>query len=111
MPNNNTSSWVGVGISALLLLGGSVAAYVDVKSDIAIVETKVDGVRESGKELDKYDAYLQRQVDANKNEIIKGETKQEGYEKNQERLERTMDAVLIELKKMNENIVKLQADK
>lgn len=109
MSNSTAPAWVGAAVSGLLLMGGAVAAYVDVKSDIAVVETKLDEAKESKKELDDYDAILQRQVDDNRRGLIKTEAKQESIAKNQERFERTMEEMLKEMKKLNENVLLLGA--
>ena len=103
--SNNSVQWVGAGLTALVLLGGGIAAYVDVKSDIAVVETKLDQNKEDKAELDKYDSYLQKQVDSHGDRLLKTEAKQEGIEKTQDRLERTMDEILKEMRSMNDNII------
>lgn len=102
---NNAVQWVGAGLTSLVVIGGSIAAYVDVKSDIAVVETKLDQNKEDKKELDKYDSYLQKQLDEHGDRLLKTEAKQEGIEKTQDRLERTMDEILKEMRAMNDNII------
>jgi predicted nuclease with TOPRIM domain len=102
---NSAVQWVGVGLTSLVVIGGSIAAYVDVKSDIAVVETKLDQNKEDKKELDKYDSYLQKQLDEHGDRLLKTEAKQEGIEKTQDRLERTMDEILKEMRTMNDNII------
>ena len=109
MSNSTAPSWIGAAVSALLLLGGSIAAYVDIKSDIAILETKLGEAKESSKELDDYDAVLQRQVDDNRKGLIELDAKQGGITKDQERFERTLEEMLKEMKKLNENIILLGA--
>jgi len=99
---------VGLLLTSLLVCGGGVAAYVDVKSDIAVVETKLDAARDNKKELSNYDSSLQRQVDNNRESIVKTEARQEGIEKTQNRLERTMDEILKEMKLMNDNLIRLE---
>lgn len=88
---------VGLLLTSLLVCGGGVAAYVDVKSDIAVVETKLDAAKDT-----------QRQVDSNRESIVKTEARQEGIEKTQNRLERTMDEILKEMKLMNDNLIRLE---
>lgn len=88
---------VGLLLTSLLVCGGGVAAYVDVKSDIAVVETKVDAAQDT-----------KRQVDKNRESIVKTEARQEGIEKTQNRLERTMDEILKEMKLMNDNLIRLE---
>jgi uncharacterized protein (DUF3084 family) len=88
---------VGLLLTSLLVCGGGVAAYVDVKSDIAVVETKIDAAQDT-----------KRQVDKNRESIVKTEARQEGIEKTQNRLERTMDEILKEMKLMNDNLIRLE---
>lgn len=88
---------VGLLLTSLLVCGGGVAAYVDVKSDIAVVETKLDAAQDT-----------KRQVDKNRESIVKTEARQEGIEKTQNRLERTMDEILKEMKLMNDNLIRLE---
>lgn len=98
----------GLLLTSLIVGGGGVAAYVDVKSDIAVVETKIDASKETKKALSDYDFSLQRQVDSNRESIVKTEARQEGIEKTQNRLERTMDEILKEMKLMNDNLIRLE---
>ena len=84
-----------------------VAAYVDIKSDIAVIETQVSIAKESGSKLDTYDAYLQKQSDDARNRIIQIEAQQQYVIATQVRLEQTMDKILIEMKAVNENVIRI----
>ncbi len=97
MSVNVSHQAVGLLLTSLLVCGGGVAAYVDVKSDIAVVETKIDAVKDT-----------KQQVDKNRESIVKTEARQEGIEKTQNRLERTMDEILKEMKLMNDNLIRLE---
>lgn len=108
---NNAIQWAGTALTAIVVLGGNVAAYVDVKSDVAVIETKLEQNKEDKGELDKYDSYLQKQVDSHNNRLLKTEAKQEGIEKTQDRLERTMTEILKEIRSMNDNLIRITTEK
>lgn len=111
MTSNQLAQWAGVGLTALLLLGGSIAAYVDVKGDIAKLQTEIVQSTKDRGELDTYDRFLQSQLREHGDRLLKSEAKQEGIEKTQERLERTMSDMLAEMKEMNENLIRMMEKK
>lgn len=103
----NKAGWASVVVSCLMLGGVGIGMYADLKSDIAVGNSRYENIREEVKKLDAYDAFLQRQYEEQKERLLKTEANQEGIEKNQERIERTMEQLLEEVKRMNENLIKL----
>lgn len=103
----NTSQWVGVVVASLMLSGASIAAYVDIKSDIAVIESRLISVKESETKLDEYDRFLQKQIDMASDNIIRIEAQQQYVVSTQVRLEQVMDKILVEMKSMNENVIRL----
>ena len=101
------SGWAAVFVSMLLLLGGSVASYTSLKSEMAVLQEKAGAREDKDAELDSYDAYITSDIDKIKERLTRTEAAQEGIRKTQERLEFTMGEILKEMKKMNENIIRL----
>lgn len=103
----NKSAWAGVFIALLVLLGSGVAAYTDLKSEVAVLHTNVQSLKEDDKELDSYDVYLSKGVDDIKERLTRTEAEQNSLRRTQEEIKFTMGELLKELKQMNENIIRL----
>ena len=93
----NKSGWAGVLVALLVLLGSGVAAYSDLKSEVAVLHTNVQGLKEDEEELDSYDIYLSKGIDNIKERLTR----------TQEEIKFTMGELLKEMKQMNENIIRL----
>lgn len=105
---DSVSSSVTAVVAVLTLSGVGIGMYADLKSDLAVSNEKYIQLKEEAKALDQYDTFLQRQLEAQKDKLLKTEARQGGIEKTQARLERTMEDVLKELKIMNENLIRLE---
>ncbi len=101
------SGWVAAIVACLMLGGAGIGMYADLKSDIAVGNSKYESLKEDVGALDTYDAFLQRQYESQRERLIKTEARQEGIEKTQVRLERTMEQILAEMKTMNTTLAKL----
>ena len=97
----NKSGWAGVLVALLVLLGSGVAAYSDLKSEVAVLHTNVQGLKEDEEELDSYDIYL------SKERLTRTEAEQNSLRRTQEEIKFTMGELLKEMKQMNENIIRL----
>ena len=103
----NKSGWTGVLIAFLVLVGSGTAAYTDVKSDVAVLNANVYALKEDGRELDNYDAFLSGGVDNIKERLTRTEAEQNSLRRTQEEIKFTMGELLKEMKQMNENIIRL----
>ena len=102
-----SSGWVAAGIAALVMLGTGSAAYTDVKSEVAVLDSQQRAIVTVEGKLDEYDAYLSREIDILKERTTKTESVQVSLKATQDRIDGTMREILNEMKDMNENIIKL----
>ena len=103
----NKSGWAGALVALLVLLGSGVAAYSDLKSEVAVLHTNVQGLKEDEEELDSYDIYLSKGIDNIKERLTRTEAEQNSLRRTQEEIKFTMGELLKEMKQMNENIIRL----
>lgn len=104
-----SSGWVAAGVSILLIMGMGSAAYTDLKSDVAVVATKMEASITKHAELDRYDAQLSRESDGLEHRLTRSEATSESIIQNQVRIETTMTALLDKVTEMNNNLIRMGA--
>jgi septal ring factor EnvC (AmiA/AmiB activator) len=107
----NKSGWAGVLIALLVLLGSGTAAYSNVKSDIAVLNNKVEGVQEKDRELDSYDAHLSGDVGTLKDRLTRTEAEQQSIRRTQDEIKYALNELLKEIRQMNENMIRMGSKK
>ena len=111
MPNSanktNLTVWLPSVIPLVLVCVSGVTAYTDVTRDLAIVRLEAIALKEEDIRADKYDRFLQRQVEKNERRLLVVETKQTDVIATQIRLERKLDKVLTEMQGVNTSITRL----
>lgn len=103
----NKSGWAGVLVALLVLLGSIATGYADVKSDVAVLNNKLESSKEKNKELDSYDAHLSNSLDGVKERLTRTESEQESIRRTQDEIRFTMNELLKEMRQMNENIIRM----
>tara|TARA_B100001063_G_scaffold227047_1_gene237128 strand:+ start:11117 stop:11440 length:324 start_codon:yes stop_codon:yes gene_type:complete len=104
---DNKTGWISAVVACLVFASSGVGMYVDLKTDIAVGNTKYDAIKEDMEGLVTTDFLLKNKQEVIDDRLLKSEANVEGLEKTQDRLEGTMKEMLVELKTMNENIIKL----
>ena len=100
-------NWIPTALSAVLLLGGGATAYSDLNSDITRVTVVVEGNTVDIKDLDIYDIHLTEKLDTLKGNSIRTETEMSNLQRTTEKLEFTMSELLKEMKRMNDNLIRM----
>lgn len=107
--SGGTASWIAAVVASLILVGGGATAYSDLNSKV--LENTVLGKRsaEDIKELDRYDIHLEDEIDKLKGDAIRTDAEMDSLQRNTDRLEFTMGEILKEMKRMNENLIRMGA--
>ena len=115
----NTSTvaqWLPSIVPLLILAGSMMGGYFNLESNIKVLNTSQANYAAKITELDKYDRFLQRQVEKQERRLLVVETKQVEIRDTQVRLETKLDRILNELVALGTSITELktiqeQADK
>lgn len=98
-------SW-GVVVALLTLLSGGVAAYTDLTSDQATMETRIKHVEEDVGDLDNYDIHLTEVTDSLRGDAIRTEAGLGNLQRTTEKLDATMSEMLKEIRRLNDNFIR-----
>lgn len=104
---DNRTGWISACIACLVFASSGVGMYVDLKTDIAVGNTKYEAVKEEMSKMATTDYVLRAKQEVIDDRLLKSEANVEGLEKTQDRLEGALKEVISELKEMNENLIKL----
>ena len=109
VPNNanSLSVWLPSVVPLVLVCISGITAYTDVTKSIAIIQIEMNRLKEGDIQLDKYDKYLQRQIEKNEKRLLVVETKQTDLISAQARLEIKLDRVLTEMTNINNSLIRL----
>lgn len=110
----NVPDWVGAAVAVLLFIGSVVGLYVGLSNKMAVltsqVETSFTRYDAQLKALDDYQAYLQKQIDDNKNENTILQTKVGYMETGQKDLALGFKELANELRKTNEFLIEVRTN-
>mgnify|MGYP003641320517 FL=1 len=106
------TTWAPTIVPLVVLCLSGAAGYADLNKNLAIMELKIELRKTTANKdvaaLDKYDRYLQKQMEANERRLLVVETRQEGLLTNQNQLEIKIDSVLLELTRVGNVLTKLE---
>ena len=106
----NKATWLSVIIPATVLVGSIITAFYAVDKRVAILELENTTVTKSYTDLDQYQRFLQRQMEANDRKILVLETKQQTLEETQQVLSAKVDSILNKLETVGNTLVRIQAE-
>jgi len=106
--NNAVSVWFPTIIPVLLFIGSIATAYYTMDKRVALVERDMLAITAGYVEMDKYQRFLQRQVEKNDRSLLVVETKQVSITKTQEALAAKVDSILIKLENVGNVLVRIQ---
>lgn len=104
------TSWIAAGVSLLLLAGGGATAYSDLHSDLAKIKVIIERNKDDITELDRYDIHLTENIDTLKGKSIRTESDMTNLQRTTEKLEATSKEMLKELRRMNDNLIRMSKD-
>lgn len=107
--SGKTASWVAAIVSVLILVGGGATAYSDLNTGLTKVNGLAERNREDIQELDRYDVHLTESVDTLKGNSIRTQTEMSNLQRTTEKLDFTMGELLKEMKRMNDNLIRMGA--
>ena len=103
------TNWIAAVVAVLLLIGSGATAYSNINSRVLENTVRSERSVEDFRELDRYDVYLQGEVDELKGDAIRTEAEVGSLRRNTDKLEFTMGEILKEMKRMNENLIRMGA--
>lgn len=101
------SSWIGTGISLLVLVGGGATAYSNLNSKLTGMEVVIERNSQEIVQLDGYDVHLTEKVDELKGGAIRTEAEMGSLQRATDKLDFTMGEMLKEMKRMNDNLIRM----
>lgn len=108
MTSHNIPDWVSAVVGVVALAGVGVGGYVGLSNLTAELNAK-DMVRDKQiDDLDKYQTFLQQQVDTNRDNVTVLKVKTDTIEKGQEKFADSVDSLAKEIRTMNSILIKLQ---
>lgn len=105
---NKVALWLPSVLPIVFMCLAGLAAYYDLKEKYAVQSTEVVTLRAEGKALDKYQRYMQRQIEVNDRSIVVIQTKQNRITTEQEKLETKVDSILSKLEGVGNALTKIQ---
>lgn len=103
------TSWLASIIAALILIGGMATAYSDLNSKVLENTVLSRLSSEDIKYLDRYGVHLSGEINKLKGDAIRTDSEMGGLQRTTDRLEFTMKEILKEMKRMNENLIRMGA--
>ena len=101
--------WISAVVAILLLLAAGATAYSNLNSKMTALGVENERLKEDYKELDAYDVHLEAEIDRLKGEAIRMEAEMGSVKAATSKMEFTMSEMLKEMRRMNENIIKMGA--
>lgn len=106
--------WVQASVAVLLFIGACVGIYSSLNSQVAVQgaqnDTKFKQYDERFNELERYDTYLQSQIDSNKHDNTVLTTKMEYAEQAQKELATGFKELAAELRKTNNYLIEIKTE-
>lgn len=112
MSVRSVPDWVSAVVAILLFVGSVVGLYVGISNKVAVISSQVEGsfTRYDAKlkELDEYQAFLQKQIDEGKSADVVIQTKMGYMETGQKDLAIGFKELANELRKTNEYLIEMR---
>lgn len=104
---SNIPDWVQAAVASIAIVGGATGTYAALKSDINLLSSNVNDVREEIRKGEDYDAILTGDLSSMNDRIIKNEANLDFLAKGQAELALSVKELTKQITLMNENLVKI----
>lgn len=104
---SSVPKWISAIVAVLILLGSGATAYSSLSSKMTALEVENERLKEDYRKLDEYDVHLEGEIDKLKGDAIRMEAEMGSVKAATSKMEFTMSEMLKEMKRMNENIIRM----
>ena len=102
------ATWLPTIVPALVLMGSILTAYYSIDKQVALVERDMITITSGYKEIDKYQRFLQKQIEVNDRKLLIVETNQQNLTMTQQALAIKVDNILVKLESVGNTLVRIQ---